>query len=236
MSNLVRLHCTPYGDAAVLVRTAGGDPEQRWSTIQALAHAARESAPDCVIDTVAAYDTLLVEIRTEFGAHADIERWVRYEGEAVNLPTLAGGRVVEVPVVYGGDHGPDLDAVAHELGLEPAELINAHCAERWTIRLLGSPVGTPMMDGGRLPAPVKRCDEPRIAVPAGSVALAGQQCVIYPVQSPGGWRLIGQTPLRLVDVTQTPATRHRTGDIVRFRAIAAGEWGALAGSQLPVAP
>jgi KipI family sensor histidine kinase inhibitor len=236
MTGPVRLHCTSYGDAAMLVRTAGGDAEQRWSTIQALADAARESAPGCVIDTVAAYDSLLIEIRTGAGAHADVEHWVRHAREATSVPSPSRGRVVDVPVVYGGDHGPDLDAVALELGLAPEELVDLHCGTRWTIRMLGSPVGAPMMDGGSLPAPVKRCEEPRIAVPAGSVALAGKQCVIYPVRSPGGWRLIGRTPLRLVDVTQTPPTRHRPGDVVRFRPVAAGEWNGLAGAPMQVAP
>lgn len=232
MSAPVRLDCTSYGDSAVLVRTAGDDPEQRWSIVQALAHAAQRSAPGCVIDTIAAYETLLIQVRTGPECHADVARWVHGTHEALNGSGLPAGRIIEVPVLYGGDHGPDLQAVAAELSMTAEELITQHTATSWTVRMLGSPVGAPMMDGGNLPAPVKRCEEPRTAVPPGSVALAGQQCVIYPVRSPGGWRLVGQTPLRLIDVTQTPPTRHRPGDVIRFRPIAEADWDALAGELL----
>lgn len=236
MSSPVRLRCAPYGDAAVLVRTSGGDPDERWCAVQALAHAARKSAPGCVIDAVAAYDSLLIKVRTSTRAHADVEGWVRQAGEAMDSLSPPAARVIEVPVAYGGFDGPDLDAVARELELAPDELVGIHCSTRWTIRVLGSPAGAPMMDGGALPGEVKRCEEPRIAVPAGAVALAGQQCVVYPVRSPSGWRLIGRTPLLLVDVRQTPPTQYRPGDVILFRPIVAREWDALVGAPLRIAP
>jgi KipI family sensor histidine kinase inhibitor len=236
MSSPVHLRCVPYGEAAILIRTIGGDPEERWCAVRALARAARESAPGSVVDAVAAYDSLLIKVRTSTWAHADVERWVRSVGEALGMLCPQVARVIEVPVAYGGFAGPDLEAVARELELTPDELVGVHCSRRWTIRTLGSPAGAPMMDGGAIPGEVTRREEPRIAVPAGSVALAGRQCVIYPVRSPGGWRLIGRTPLQLVDLTQTPPTQYRPGDVIRFRPMVAREWDALEGAPLRIAP
>ncbi len=230
MTSTVTVHCAPYGDSAVLVRTSGGNREQRWAAVQSLAEAARRSAPGCVMDTVAAYETLLIQIRTAPHCHVEVAQWVRDTHDAIGDTARVVGRVIDIPVVYGGDHGPDLEPVAADLNMTPEQLVDRHSTTRWTVRMLGSPVGAPMMDGGDLPAPIQRCAEPRTAVPAGSVALAGQQCVIYPVRSPGGWRLIGRTPLRLTDVNQTPPTRHRPGDIIRFRPIHEQQWHDLAGT------
>lgn len=88
------------------------------------------------------------------------------------------------------------------------------------------------MDGPDLPAPVARCRHPRTRVPSGSVALSGKQCVIYPVNSPGGWRLIGRTPLNLLELENETLVRYRPGDLIQFMPIQESEWEALAGRVL----
>jgi KipI family sensor histidine kinase inhibitor len=126
--------------------------------------------------------------------------------------------------VYGGDRGPDLDLVADELGLSADDVVSMHTATPWTIRLRASPAGLPMMDGPAMPASVSRNPTPRVRVAPGSVGLSGQQCVVYPVASPGGWRLIGRTPIRLLDLATEELVPYRPGDRLRFRAIAEDEW------------
>ena len=129
-----------------------------------------------------------------------------------------------VPVVYGGARGPDLEVVAGELGVTPDEVVALHTSTPWVVRFRGSPVASPMMDGPRLPASVSRHPTPRTRVAPGSVGLSGQQCVIYSVASPGGWRLVGQTPTRLFDVTTDDLVAYRPGDRLHFTALSDADW------------
>jgi len=210
----------PYGDSALLVRAVSTGPADReacWRTVQDLADALTGAAG--VADLVATYDSLLVEFDCATTDHDEVAALVRATG-----PAEAGTRpstVFEVPVRYGGEDGPDLAGVAEQLGISPAEVVERHGAAEWTVRFLGAPAGAPMLDGSApngsgLPGPVRRHPSPRARVPAGSVALSGVQGVIYPVAAPGGWQLIGRTPLRFVDPTRWPHVPYRPGDRFRF--------------------
>ena len=209
----------PYGDSALLVLASAGTAEQRWRTVQRLADALEADRHPGVSDIVATYDALLVEFdcaRTTFEEVASALRAAR-PVSAVPAPAT-----IRVPVRYGGEHGPDLDDVAHQLGIAPAEVVRRHAATPWTVRFRGSPAGAPMLDGPAFPAPVARCPRPRVRVPPGSVAVAGHQSVIYPVPSPGGWRLIGRTPLGLADLA---GLHCRPGDVMRFEPARSGPGG-----------
>jgi KipI family sensor histidine kinase inhibitor len=127
--------------------------------------------------------------------------------------------VYVVPVWYGGAAGPDLDAVASRLGLEPAQVVHRHTEPVYRIFCLGFapgfPMAGPLPDALRLP----RRDVPRAAVPAGSVALAGNQTGIYPVSTPGGWHLLGRTPVRVFVASADPPVAWAPGDGLKFIAI-----------------
>lgn len=126
------------------------------------------------------------------------------------------GRRIEIPVAYGGEDGPDLDAVAQHTGLTPAEVVRRHSAGDYVVYFLGFLPGFAFM-GGLAPAlATPRRAEPRVAVPAGSVGIGGEQTGIYPLASPGGWQLIGRTSLRLFDPQAAEPTLLRPGDHVRF--------------------
>lgn len=134
------------------------------------------------------------------------------------------GREVEIPVCYGGEAGPDLAWVAEHCGLSEADVIELHHGPVYTVHLLGFAPGFPYLAGmdRRLAAP--RLETPRVAIPAGSVGIAGEQTGIYPQASPGGWRLIGRTPIPLFDPEQVPPTRLLPGDRVRFRPISLADY------------
>ena len=138
-------------------------------------------------------------------------------------------RSFSIPVCYGGEHGPDLDDVAEVLDLTPDEVIALHTAQPFVLRFVGSPVTALFVEIPDLPAEIPRVASPGSGSPPGSVALSGRQSMIYPVPSPGGWRLIGRTPLRLFDVADPDLVPYRTGDLVRFVAIGADEWDDHAG-------
>jgi inhibitor of KinA len=151
----------------------------------------------------------------------------RHVSEALNSVADANdsdGVQVEIPVCYGGEFGPDLDYVASHAGMSTHEVIERHMRPLYRVHLIGFLPGFPYLGGldPRLATP--RRDTPRTAVPAGSVGIGGMQTGVYPLESPGGWHLIGRSPAVIFDSTRTPPTRLAPGDVVRFRAIEPGEF------------
>ncbi|CAG9235360.1 5-oxoprolinase component B [Paraburkholderia tropica] len=126
------------------------------------------------------------------------------------------GRDVEIPVSYGGAAGPDLVEVARHTGLAPEEVARRHAAGVYTVFFLGFQPGFAYLGGLDAALHTPRRAEPRLAVPAGSVGIGGEQTGIYPAQSPGGWQLIGRTALALFDPARQPPTLLLPGDRVRF--------------------
>jgi KipI family sensor histidine kinase inhibitor len=131
-------------------------------------------------------------------------------------PRRRAGRRVEIPVHYGGDHGPDLEAVAAHCGLTPAEVVRRHAAVTYDVYFIGFQPGFAYMGELDPALATPRRAEPRVAVPAGSVGIGGSQTGIYPLVTPGGWQLIGRTALRLFDPDASPPTLLAPGDRVRF--------------------
>ncbi|MDQ0014130.1 KipI family sensor histidine kinase inhibitor [Variovorax boronicumulans] len=139
-----------------------------------------------------------------------LEAWPKLSAKAVE------GRLVEIPVAYGGEHGPDLGDVAAHTGLTPAEVVRRHSAGEYVVYLLGFLPGFAFMGGLAPELATPRRAEPRTAVPARSVGIGGEQTGIYPLVSPGGWQLIGRTSLEMFDPTAGSPTLLRPGDRVRF--------------------
>lgn len=126
------------------------------------------------------------------------------------------GRQIEIPVVYGGEAGPDLADVAAHTGLSPAEVVRRHSGGDYVVYLLGFLPGFAFMGGLPPELATPRRTEPRTAVPARSVGIGGEQTGIYPLISPGGWQLIGRTSVELFDPNAAEPTLLRPGDQVRF--------------------
>jgi len=136
-------------------------------------------------------------------------------------------RLVEIPVCYGGDLGPDLEEVARRHAMSTGEVVRLHSNAVYLVYMVGFMPGFAYMGG--LPAKLvtPRRSSPRAAVPARSVGIGGEQTGVYPMESPGGWNLIGRTPLEIFDASRKPATLLSAGDRVRFRAIPLEEYRAL---------
>jgi len=135
---------------------------------------------------------------------------------------------VVIPVCYGGDFGPDLEDVARTHETSTDAIIAAHTAGIYTVAMLGFLPGFPYLDGLDAALHTPRRATPRTAVPAGSVGIGGSSTGVYPFVSPGGWHLIGRTPLTLFAARRTPPTLLQPGDRVHFRAIPADAFRALA--------
>jgi KipI family sensor histidine kinase inhibitor len=186
--------------------------QQLWLKLeQARLPGVREYAPG--------YRSLLVVFDPLAVAPAELEARIT---EAAAGPPAAGlppARQITVPVFYGGDHGPDLEWVAGRLGIPPEEVIRRHAATVYRVYMIGFTPGYPYM--GELPAElaVPRRSTPRTRVPKGSVGIAQRQTGIYPVDSPGGWQIIGWTPVELFDPLRRRPSLLEMGDRVRFEPV-----------------
>lgn len=195
----------PLGDRAFLARFAHEDDAAAW------AESLRQSPPPGVVDVVTAYQTVGVYTDARLDDLDALEQWL---GRWIPRGGVDGsGRLLTIPVCY---EGADLPAVAQRLGLTPAEVIQAHGSKDYRVFALGFQAGFPY--AGYLPetiAGLPRLEVPRTIVPAGSVAIVGKQTAVYPSATPGGWHLIGVTPVRIVDAEEGffPI---RAGDRLRF--------------------
>lgn len=226
-----RLQLRAYGDSGLLAAVPGDDYESRWQTTQGLAAAVRRDPPAWLVDLVATYDHLFLTFDPERCDHAGVEVYLHELSASLDQGgSLGEGRTFRVPVLFGGGAGPDLDAVAEELGLLSEELVERITTEPWRVRFVASPVGTPFTDREDWDAGIPRMKEPRVAVAPGSIALSGSQSIIYPVRSPGGWRLVGRTPLRLVDPTADELVAYRAGDRLHYVSVDEDRFAELASS------
>lgn len=128
-------------------------------------------------------------------------------------------RVVEIPVRYGGEYGPDLAYVAEQNGLTPEEVIDIHTGGDYLVYMLGFAPGFPFLGGLDPRIATPRRQTPRLKIEAGSVGIAGEQTGVYPLATPGGWQIIGRTAVDLFLPNETPPTLLRAGDRIRFVAV-----------------
>ncbi|HEX4986198.1 MAG TPA: 5-oxoprolinase subunit PxpB [Burkholderiales bacterium] len=222
----------PMGDRAVLVEFGSRIDAALSRRIAALARRLRAQPPAGVLDVVPAYTTLAVHYDpAALGAGA-------YEALAQSLGTWltreAGdepppARTVEIPVCYGGAYGEDLEAVASRCGMTAAGVVALHSGAAYHVHMLGFVPGFAYLGGLDARLAVPRRDSPRTRVPAGSVAIAGGQTAVYPLDTPGGWHIIGRTPLKLFRADAVPPCLLDAGDGVRFVAIPEARFTALAG-------
>ncbi|KHT05482.1 hypothetical protein RC94_13000 [Pectobacterium brasiliense] len=143
-----------------------------------------------------------------------IERLQRWWEESESL--VFDPRDIDIPVVYGGEAGPDLADVAAHSGLSVSQVVEAHAAAQYVVYFLGFQPGFAYLGGLNEKLHMPRRAEPRLRVPAGSVGIGGAQTGIYPLATPGGWQLIGRTSLKLFNPQTMPPTLLRPGDNVRF--------------------
>ncbi len=169
-----------------------------------------------IVETVPAYATLLVHYDPLVLHYARAAEWLEEQMATVEEAADRKPRRLEVPVRYGGEAGPDLRFVAAYHHITPAEIVRLHTGQDYTVFMMGFTPGFPYMGKLDETLATPRLDTPRTHVPAGSVGIAGAQTGIYPIDSPGGWQLIGHTSLRLFDLSATEPFLFAPGDSVRF--------------------
>ena len=219
----------PYGDQALLVEFAPRIDPATNAAVVALARAVAAAAVPGLGGGVPAYCSLTVGYDPAVLTYAAAETLVR-QLHAAPPTTVAGppGRRLRVPVCYEAAFAPDLAAVAAHAVLPVAEVVRLHTETEFRVYMLGFLPGFAYL--GRLPEALRcpRKATPRLRVPAQAVGLAGLQTGIYPVEAPGGWQLIGRTPLPVFEPSQAEPFLFRAGDQVQFYAVSVAEFARLA--------
>jgi len=184
----------------------------------ALAAALRSSGLPGLGEAVPGYASLLLPYDPDQIDFSTLQNWLHENYTSIQPLPEAESRIIELPVRYGGVDGPDLDFVAAHNHLTPAEVIDLHAAPFYPVYFMGFAPGFPYLGGldPRIAAP--RLPSPRIGVPAGSVGIAGAQTGVYPLETPGGWRIIGRTDLLLFDPLRDPPFLLSPGDVIHFTA------------------
>jgi KipI family sensor histidine kinase inhibitor len=212
------------GDAALLVQFPSQiDPAINARGV-ALAGEIRNGGVPDVRDVVVGYSSVTVYFDPLTTDPAALEDRVRQCIDRLHEPAAAGGVSIDVPVCYGDELGPDLADVAASIGLSEADVIELHSAPVYRVYVVGFVPGFAYMARVDPRLSLPRRSSPRTRVPAGSVAIAAGQTGIYPLETPGGWHLLGRTRVKPYDPSREPPFLFRPGDLVRFRAITRAEF------------
>lgn len=228
------MHITPLGDSALLIQVGERltpDPEETLREVVRVWRGLEAALLPGVIEVAPAYTSVTVHYdQRELGGALgeDPVEWLYgqiAETVAVRSEPAVGEipRTIEIPVCYGGEWGPDLADVARHGGLSEEAVIERHSAARYLVHCLGFTPGFAYLSGLPPELAMPRRASPRRKVPAGSVGIGGTQTGVYPLPSPGGWQLIGWTPLTLFDPLAEHPTLLRVGDRVCFRPVSAAE-------------
>jgi KipI family sensor histidine kinase inhibitor len=202
------------GDSALIARLDETIDPQVNARAVAIARAIEASAIGGVRDVVPTFRSVAVHLDPLRTGIEDVERHLHRAAESPSV--TESGKRVEIPVTYGGEAGPDLDAVAAFAGTSRDIALARHANQPYRVYMLGFLPGFAYLGAVDASIAAPRHATPRVRVPAGSVGIAGRQTGVYPFESPGGWQIIGRTATRMFDPDGTPAALLAPGDIVTF--------------------
>ena len=212
------------GDCAVCVEFGNEISPEINKKIRAFKIAVEKSGIPGIVETVPTYRSLLVHYRPEVIGFQELTgKFEELMGSLSNIQ-IPPPTVIEIPVLYGGEMGPDIENVAAHNGKTVDEVIKIHTSKEYLIYMLGFIAGFPYLGGMSKEIATPRLKSPRVKIDGGSVGIAGEQTGVYPVDSPGGWQLIGRTPLKLYDADREKPVLLEAGQYIKFRSITAEEY------------
>ncbi|GAB6101421.1 5-oxoprolinase subunit PxpB [Thermococcus atlanticus] len=219
----------PAGDSALVIIFGDKIDEKINKKVHAVADAIEKASPDWLVEAVPTYTSIYVYYNPLKLSYQEALNAIKPFLSAE--PEKEKQRVVEIPTVYGGEFGPDIEFVARHNGLTVDDVIEIHSKPLYRVYMLGFTPGFAYLGGMDERIATPRLERPRLKVPAGSVGIAGKQTGIYPMESPGGWRLIGRTPLRLFMPEKDPPTLLQPGDYIRFVPVSEEEFREIYGGE-----
>lgn len=204
------------GDSALLIEFEQKIAPEINAQITAFVHLLKEQHIEGVTDLIPAFASLLINYDPRVIGYKDLKARIE-ELLKIEVSEEAGdARVFEIPVCYGGEYGPDIANIAENAGLSEQEVIDIHCSKDYLIYMLGFLPGFVYLGGLDERIHTPRLANPRISIPAGSVGIAASQTGIYPLNSPGGWQLLGMTPVKTYDPERETPILVEAGDYIRF--------------------
>jgi KipI family sensor histidine kinase inhibitor len=221
----------PAGDCALCVEFGQEISPALNKRVHALARSLREKPVAGVSDLVPAYSSLLVCFDPLAISSRRLGRELRRRIKKYRDADFNGGNMIRIPVCYEAAYAPDMETVSAHTGFAAAEIIERHTKPVYRIYMLGFLPGFPYLGGMDSALETPRLTTPRTKIPAGAVGIGGVQTGIYPLESPGGWQLIGRTPVRVYDPRRENPILYRAGDSIVFYPISAAEYENIARSQ-----
>jgi KipI family sensor histidine kinase inhibitor len=216
------------GDSALVIEIGDAIHPEINHKIRGLVLALEAKHLRGIREYISTYRSLLVQYDPAEILFNELIEQIKQLESQLEGAALPEAKIVEIPVTYGGKSGPDIEFVAKHNNLCQEEVIALHTGRDYLVYMLGFTPGFCYLGGMSERLETPRLVTPRTRIPAGSVGIAGKQTGIYPIDSPGGWQLIGRTPLRLFDPTRDPVVLIEAGDYVRFTQIDEQEYERLA--------
>lgn len=215
------------GDRAIFIELGDSiDPEVN-QCVRNLKFAIEKAGIPGVVESVPAYRSLLVYFEPLQISAPEFREAICHLLQSLTSSELPKSRLIEIPVTYGGEFGPDLKLVASHNNLSAAEVVRIHSRARYLIYMIGFMPGFPYLGGVSPDIATPRKTTPRLKLPAGSVGIAGNQTGIYPAESPGGWQIIGRTPLELFHPNREPTSILQAGDYLTFVSVTPEEFDSI---------
>ena len=209
------------GDCGLLVEYGDIiDPDVN-NKVRSMTMVMEQSSPEGVTEVIPTYRSLLIVYDPSITHPAELQKTLKTLEARLDDIKIPPPDTVEIPVCYGGDFGPDIEVVAESNNLTVAEVIKLHCRPEYLIYMVGFTPGFPFLGGLSEKLYTPRLETPRTFVPEGSVGIANNQTGIYPVASPGGWQLIGRTPVKLFAPGRRNPFLYQAGDRIKFSPISA---------------
>ncbi|MCF8075331.1 MAG: 5-oxoprolinase subunit PxpB [Desulfotignum sp.] len=212
------------GDRSFVVQFGSDINPEVNKKVRAMALGLRNNLPPGVVEIIPTYHSLLLVydplITRPEKLESDIERF----GNTLSQLETEPIKVVRIPVCYGGEFGPDIENVGKSSGLSTKEVIQLHCEPEYLIYMVGFTPGFPFLGGLNEKLHTPRLKTPRMAVPEGSVGIANNQTGMYPITSPGGWQIIGKTPLKLFAPKRNNPFLYKAGDKIKYFSISPSEY------------
>lgn len=218
---------SPLGDQAIIIEVGNEINEETHHRIRAIASLLEADPPHWMTEFIPAFTTVSIIYNPLHVSYGELKSGLTALLKKASDIKIPPPRTIEIPVCYGGDHGPDLEFVAQHNGLSIEEVIAIHTGASYTVHMIGFAPGFPYLGGMSEKIAAPRRESPRVTIPERSVGIAGNQTGVYPISTPGGWQLIGRTPTRLFLPKKEIPSLLRAGDTIFFKQITAEEYQAL---------
>ncbi len=214
----------PSGDSGLILEVSNEISKDANRKIRALSYWIEENNFEEIIEIIPTYTTVLVNYDPLKITYSQLATKLKDIGKYIDKIKLPPPEVIHVPVLYGGDYGLDLNYVAKHNGLTGDEVIDIHSSPNYLVYMIGFTPGFPYLGGMSKKIATPRLKVPREKIPGSSVGIAGNQTGIYPIDSPGGWQIIGRTPLKLFDPNRSPTVLLNAGQYIKFHPISKKEY------------